>query len=115
MATAKKAGSNPVAELSKVDKSRKKSGGRKPGTPNKKTAEVQKAVEESGITPLDYMLKIMRDDSIPEDAELAQIIALAGLRFEAAKAAAPYVHAKLSSIEVNANVTTHEASLDDLA
>ncbi len=89
--------------------------GRKAGVPNKRTAEIQKAVESTGVTPLDYMLNLMRDDSIPEGAEAAQIVALMGLRFEAAKAAAPYVHAKLSSIELNANVSTHEASLDDLA
>jgi hypothetical protein len=63
-----------------------------------------KAAEESGITPLQFMLDVMRDDANdPKD------------RLAAANMAAPYVHAKLSSIEVNANVTTHEASLDELA
>ena len=64
--------------------------GRKPGSPNKKTAEVQKAVAESGITPLEYMLTVMR---APE-AEPRE-------RLAAASMAAPYVHAKLSSIEVS--------------
>ena len=78
--------------------------GRKPGTPNKRTAETVKAVEESGLTPLEYMLSVMRDEANePRD------------RLSAAEKAAPYVHAKLSSIEMNAKVTTHEASLDDLA
>lgn len=63
--------------------------GRKPGTPNKKTAELQKAVEESGLTPLAYMLQVMRDET--EEAPR---------RLTAAQAAAPYVHAKLSSVEL---------------
>jgi hypothetical protein len=89
--------------------------GRKKGSPNKKTAELQKAVAESGVTPLEFMLSIMRTqpgDDIEDPRILTDMLAL---RFEAAKAAAPYVHAKLSSVEMTANVTTHEASLDDLA
>jgi hypothetical protein len=62
--------------------------GRKKGVPNKKTAQLMKAVEESGLTPLDYMLAIMRDEREK-----------APLRFEAAKAAAPYVHARLATVE----------------
>jgi len=89
-------------------------GGRKAGTPNKKTAEVQKAVAESGITPLEFMLSIMRNDVVDADADPAVKIAFSSMRFEAAKAAAPYVHAKLSSIEMNATVTNHEAGLDEL-
>ncbi len=38
--------------------------------------------------PLDYMLQILRDESNDTDT-----------RFEAAKASAPYVHAKLASVE----------------
>lgn len=78
--------------------------GRKKGIPNKKTIEIQKAVCESGVTPLEYMLSIMRDESADE-----------GQRLEAAKSAAPYIHSKLSTVELNARVTTHEESLDDLA
>jgi hypothetical protein len=61
--------------------------GRKPGSPNKKTAEVQAAVAAAGITPLEYMLSVMRaSETDPRD------------RLVAAQAAAPYIHAKLSSI-----------------
>lgn len=77
--------------------------GRKPGVPNKRTAEIQSAVEASGITPLEFMLDVMRNGTDQ------------AMRFEAAKAAAPYVHAKLSSVELNATVTNHEAALDELA
>src|SRR5947208_1935719 len=62
--------------------------GRKRGTPNKATAARQAEVAASGITPLDYMLKVLRD----ENADPHQ-------RFEAAKSAAPYVHPKLASIQ----------------
>lgn len=61
--------------------------GRKPGSPNKASAARQAAVKASGITPLDYMLKVMRNKRV----DLAT-------RLEAAGKAAPYVHPRLSSI-----------------
>ena len=66
----------------------KKTGGRTAGTPNRATAAKAKAVEESGLTPLDYMLDVMRDTDKPAD-----------VRLDAAKSAAPYVHPKLASVE----------------
>jgi hypothetical protein len=45
---------------------------------------------EGGMMPLDYLLAIMRDDSEDKRA-----------RLDAAKAAAPYCHARLSSTEVS--------------
>jgi hypothetical protein len=67
--------------------------GRKPGSVNKRTAEKVAAVEASGLTPLDFMLNVMRDGDQAMD-----------LRFDAAKAAAPYVHARLSSIDANVDL-----------
>ena len=52
--------------------------------------EARAKAAAGGITPLDYMLGILRDDAKTE-----------ALRFEAAKAAAPYVHAKLANIDAN--------------
>ena len=66
----------------------KKSGGRQKGTPNKATAQRQREVAASGEVPLEYLLKVMRDEHASLEA-----------RFEAAKAAAPYVHPKLASVE----------------
>jgi hypothetical protein len=63
-----------------------KSGGRKKGTPNKKTAEFIAAAEASGEMPREYLLRIMRDDS--NDIHV---------RMAGAKAAAPYCHPTLSS------------------
>jgi hypothetical protein len=88
--------------------------GRKKGSPNKRTAALQKAVEESGITPLDFMLTIMRAE-LPDVEDQRLLLEAQAMRFEAAKAAAPYVHARLSAIDVKADISTHEASLDDLA
>lgn len=62
--------------------------GRKPGAPNKATQEQRDAVEASGLTPLEYMLSVMRDQNASADR-----------RDDMAKAAAPYVHPKLSSVQ----------------
>jgi hypothetical protein len=62
--------------------------GRKPGAIRKATAAAQAKAAQGGILPLDYMLQIMRDEGSTK-AE----------RMDMAKAAAPYVHAKLSSVE----------------
>jgi len=76
-------------QSSKIKGGARPGAGRKAGTPNKRTAEVQRAVEASGLTPLDYMLEVMRTSSDPR------------ARLVAAQSAAPYVHAKLSSVEVS--------------
>ena len=80
-----------VTNMSEIEtnRKRKKTGGRPPGGTNKKTAALQKMVAESGITPLEYLLTVMR---APE-AEPRE-------RMNAAIAAAPYVHAKLSTVDV---------------
>jgi hypothetical protein len=62
--------------------------GRKKGVPNKRTAAKIAEVEASGLTPLDYMLSVLRDTTESPDR-----------RAWAAKEAAPYVHPKLSNIE----------------
>lgn len=64
----------------------RKTGGRKKGAPNKRTRAL--AVEASGLAPLDYMLKIMRDTRQGSN-----------LRLDAAKSAAPYLYPRLSSIK----------------
>lgn len=66
----------------------RKTGGRSKGTPNKATAAKQAEIEASGLTPLDFMLGVLRDEGKPFDA-----------RMDAAKAAAPYVHPKRSPVD----------------
>jgi len=62
-------------------------GGRRRGTPNKKTALVEAAFDaatsNADLSPLDFLLGVMRDSSLSPD-----------LRMKAAQAAAPYVHPK---------------------
>lgn len=64
----------------------KKTGGRKKGTPNRATARREREIAKSGTTPLEYMLKVMRNPK-----------ADASRRDDMAKAAAPYVHPKLAA------------------
>lgn len=66
-----------------------KAGGRRKGTPNKATAAKAAEVADSGLTPLDFMLSVLRD---PENEK--------SIRLAAAKDAAPYVHPKLANIEL---------------
>lgn len=74
--------------------------GRKPGTSRKitRTAELAEKAAAQGITPLEFMLAILRKEPDAEADPLLQINQQA-MRFEAAKAAAPYVHPRLQAIE----------------
>ena len=65
--------------------------GRKVGAATKKTKEIAAKAAKEGISPLEYMLSVMRDSS-DEDK-----------RFEAAKAAAPYIHPRLAAIDATVN------------
>ena len=80
--------------------------GRKPGTLNRFNRELLERAIEGGQLPLDYMLEIMRDQSLDTR-----------LRIDAAKAAAPYVHQKLSAISVDVTTPelTHEQWLKTLS
>ncbi len=70
-------------------------GGRQKGTPNWATAAREAAIAESGKTPLDFMLSVLRD----EDASIKE-------RMWAAVAAAPYCHAKPRPVAANAGGRT---------
>lgn len=72
--------------------------GRKKGSGNVKSREIAEKALEDGISPLEYMLELMRKP-YPDDADAVAKVNLDGLRFEAAKAAAPYVHPRLNAIE----------------
>jgi len=67
--------------------------GRPKGARNKRHEEVVQKAVAGGITPLEYLLSVMQN----EEAEEAK-------RIDAAKAAAPYVHARLSNVDMNAKV-----------
>jgi hypothetical protein len=63
--------------------------GRPAGSLSQKTREVAERAAVEGITPLEFMLKVLRDDEESMDK-----------RMWAAEKAAPYVHPKLSNVEV---------------
>lgn len=83
--------------MSQVDNIQKKprggarpGAGRKKGSCNSKTREIANKAIEAGITPLEYLLQVMRDvEQDPKD------------RLDAAKSAAPYIHPRLSAMEVS--------------
>ena len=62
--------------------------GRPKGGANKLNDEARTKALDGGTTPLEYLLGIMRDDMLDRDT-----------RIDAAKAAAPYVHARLAAVE----------------
>jgi hypothetical protein len=63
-------------------------GGRQKGTRNKTTQERLDEIAAGGEMPLDYLLRKMRDDTV--DAQR---------RDDMAKAAAPYCHPRLATID----------------
>ena len=78
----------------------RKNAGRKPGAATTKTREIANKAIEEGVSPLEYMLGIMRAPEIEtEDPKL--MMDQWAMRFEAAKAAAPYVHPRLAAVEMN--------------
>lgn len=62
--------------------------GRPKGSRNKRNQELVDAVKSEGITPLEYLLGVVRD----EGEEIPR-------RIDAAKAAAPYCHARLQPVD----------------
>lgn len=67
-----------------------KTGGRKAGSINQRTREIAERAIDEGISPLEVMLCVMRDAYATKDNDKA---------LDAAHKAAPYMHARLSSVE----------------
>lgn len=67
----------------------KRSGaGRPAGAATKRTRAAADAAAKSGLTPLEYMLQILRDKKAEQKD-----------RMWAAEKAAPYIHARLANVE----------------
>jgi hypothetical protein len=64
--------------------------GRPQGSLNKFAVKTAQKVAESGMTPIDYLVSVYRDETV----NLRE-------RVLAARAAAPYVHPKLSNVEMD--------------
>lgn len=88
--------------------------GRPAGSVNKRTIATKEKVERTGITPLEFMLRQMRKP-YPRNATLAQRQAHDVQRQQAARDAAPYIHARLSAVQVSGGLKlNHETALDEL-
>ena len=72
--------------------------GRKHGSKTQKTVDIALNAAAAGVTPLEYLLEIMRDP-IPKDVDALAKAQMTINRMDAAKAAAPYVHPRLQAIE----------------
>jgi hypothetical protein len=75
-------------------------GGRQKGTKNKATLQREQKLAESGLLPLDFLLRVMRNPRRPLHE-----------RLDAAAKAAPYVHPRLKAVE--AKITVEKACASD--
>ena len=80
--------------------------GRPVGSKNKKTIDHALALFDRGITPLEYMMTLLREPDVTqmkgEDAGtfLTRCSSQRNMRLDAAKAAAPYMHPRLAQVTV---------------
>lgn len=84
----------------------RKGAGRKAGAATTKTREIADKAAKEGITPLEVMLNAMREHALAADkapkaseARLKLMTAASAI----AKDAAPYIHARLATIEHKGN------------
>ena len=73
--------------------------GRPKGALNKFAMKTARKVAASGLTPVDYLVSVYRDESV----NLTE-------RVLAARAAAPYAHPKLSNVEMDLSSTANRDS-----
>lgn len=90
----------------------RKGAGRKAGSATKKTREIADKAASEGITPLEYMLNVMRTES-PDFEDVRLLVAHRAMQFEAARAAAPYVHARLAAVELKGGLRLTKTDLSD--
>jgi len=83
-------------------KGRAKTGGRQKGVRNRAAQQREAEIAASGLAPLDYMLKIMRDEQLDLPT-----------RLDAAKAVAPYVHPRLAVIDSTIRAEVSVSTLTD--
>ena len=77
---------------------RKRRLGRPKGAPNRVNSEMRERILQSGISPLEYLIRLMRNSKATKER-----------RDWAAAQAAPYPHARLAAMEVSGRVeVSHE-------
>jgi len=91
----------------------RKTGGRTKGTPNKATAARQAVVASSGLTPLNFMLTLMRGEKISQGEGKSGYVSTMEDRKWAAGQAAAYVHPRLSSVGVEHSDKQDVSNLTD--
>jgi len=64
--------------------------GRPPGSSNTRSLELANKIEKTGLLPVEYLASVYQDESVSQS-----------LRIAAARAAAPYVHSRLSSVTMD--------------
>jgi hypothetical protein len=67
----------------------RKTGGRRRGTPNKATEAKRTEILASGMSALDFMVSVFRDETQP-----------LAVRLDAARSVAPYCHPRLSTLDI---------------
>lgn len=72
--------------------------GRKLGAASLRTRQIANRAAASGRTPLEFLLELI-DKPYPDGATPAVIASYDSMRLDAAKACAPYIHPRLSSID----------------
>jgi hypothetical protein len=83
---------------------RRPNAGRKAGFTTQKTRAIADAAAAAGITPLQVMIEAMRRHYDAKDLDAAAAIA---------KDAAPYMHPRLSTVELDATVRRDPIDLSD--
>ena len=84
---------------------RRSGAGRKRGSLSTRTQEIVAAATREGITPLEFLLEVLRDESKPF-----------GDRYRAAVDGAPYLHPRLAAVDYSGEIApcTHEEALAEL-
>src|SRR5258708_13673670 len=82
---------------------RREGSGRKKGVATKKTEEVRNRAAAEGITPLEVMIKIMRERNVRGDEPGT---------LEAANMAAPYMHPRLSAQQLEHSASVASGGID---
>jgi hypothetical protein len=73
--------------------------GRKPGAAAKKVREAADRLSAEGLTPLDYMIGVLRGD-----------MEFDPVKMDAARSAAPYIHPRLTAVEAKVETTINDLS-----
>lgn len=76
--------------------------GRKPGAATKKIREAADRLASEGLTPLDYMVGVLRGE-----------MEFDPVKFQAAEKAAPYMHPRLASIDATVKTPDLKNASDD--